>query len=182
MSLSVQDVVYIRNNFHLLSQREQEQAIDALERHDEQQRVKHCHDDFLNYVQAVWPGFVSGAHHRLMADKFNQVLEGRLKRLIINMPPRHTKSEFASHLFLTWALGKRPDWKIIQCSNKQELASKFGRDVRDTILENEQYHQIFPDLSLRSDSKASNRWMTSQRGSISPLGWTASSPAAARTC
>ena len=58
-----------------------------------------ANDDFLAFVKEVWPAFIEGNHHRVMADAFNRIANGELKRLIINMPPRHTKSEFASHLF-----------------------------------------------------------------------------------
>ena len=56
-------------------------------------------DDFLTFVKRMWPAFISGRHHKTMASAFERVASGELKRLIINMPPRHTKSEFASYLF-----------------------------------------------------------------------------------
>ena len=80
---------------------------------------------FMDYVKLVWPGFVSGRHHLLMAKKFELIAEGKLKRLIINMPPRHTKSEFASYLLPSWFLGRYPDKKVIQTSNTAELAVGF---------------------------------------------------------
>ena len=79
-------------------------------------------DDFLAFVKEVWPAFIEGNHHRVMADAFNRIASGELKRLIINMPPRHTKSEFASHLFPAWYLGKFPDRKVIQTAHTAELA------------------------------------------------------------
>jgi hypothetical protein len=54
------------------------------------------HSDFMAFVKHMWPDFIEGKHHKIVAEKFNQIAEGKLKRLIINMPPRHTKSEFAS--------------------------------------------------------------------------------------
>ena len=59
---------------------------------------KKAHDNFLEYVKFVWPGFIAGKHHKIVAEKLEAVANGTLKRLIINMPPRHTKSEFASFL------------------------------------------------------------------------------------
>ena len=56
--------------------------------------------DFLSFVRAMWPQFIAGRHHKIMADAFERVRRGELKRLIINMPPRHTKSEFASFMLL----------------------------------------------------------------------------------
>ena len=89
--------------------------------------------DFMKFVKAMWPGFIHGRHHELMAKKFEQIANGDIKRLIINMPPRHTKSEFASYLLPAWFLGKFPNKKIIQCSNTAELAVGFGRKVRNLV-------------------------------------------------
>ena len=61
--------------------------------------------DFLSFVKEVWPDFIEGYHHRIYAEKLKRVASGELKRLIINMPPRHTKSEFASHLFPAFFMG-----------------------------------------------------------------------------
>ena len=72
---------------------------------------------FLAYVEEMWPEFISGYHHKRMADAFDKIVEGRLKRLIINMPPRHTKSEFASFLLPSYFLGKFPNKKVIQASH-----------------------------------------------------------------
>jgi hypothetical protein len=65
--------------------------------------------DFLDFVRHVWPAFIAGDHHKIMANAFERVAKGELKRLIINMPPRHTKSEFASYLFPAWFLGNHPE-------------------------------------------------------------------------
>ena len=88
---------------------------------------------FIKFVEAVWPSFISGRHHQRMADAFERVANGTCKRLIINMPPRHTKSEFASYLLPAWFLGKYPSKKVIQCSNTGELAVGFGRKVRNLV-------------------------------------------------
>jgi hypothetical protein len=77
-------------------------------------RVERCRESYLFFVQQMWPVFISGKHHQIMADAFERVAAGQLKRLIINMPPRHTKSEFASYLLPAWFLGKYPEKKIIQ--------------------------------------------------------------------
>jgi hypothetical protein len=71
-------------------------------------------DDFMVFVNYVWPTFIHGDHHVKMARAFERVATGQCKRLIINMPPRHTKSEFASYLLPAWFLGKFPEKKVIQ--------------------------------------------------------------------
>ena len=125
--------------------------------------------DFMKFVHTMWPGFVDGRHHKVMAKKFQEIAEGKCKRLIINMPPRHTKSEFASYLLPAWFLGKYPGKKIIQCSNTAELAVGFGRKVRN-LVDSEQYAKAFPGVHLRSDSKAAGRWSTSGNGEYFAIG------------
>ena len=78
----------------------------------------------------MWPEFIEGSHHKIVAEKFNQLAEGKLKRLIINMPPRHTKSEFASFLLPAWMVGRNPKLKIIQSTNTTELSVRFGRKAK----------------------------------------------------
>ena len=124
---------------------------------------------FIKFVEKVWPTFISGAHHKRMAEAFERVARGECKRLIINMPPRHTKSEFASYLLPAWFLGKFPHKKVIQTSHTAELAVGFGRKVRN-LVDTEIYHEFFPDLVLSADSKAAGRWNTSKGGDYFAIG------------
>ena len=126
-------------------------------------------EDFIKFAHAMWPGFIDGRHHKVMAKKFEEIASGKCKRLIVNMPPRHTKSEFASYLLPAWFLGKFPNKKIIQTSNTAELAVGFGRKVRN-LVGSDQYAKIFPNVSLRSDSKAAGRWSTSGDGEYFAIG------------
>jgi len=126
-------------------------------------------DKFLKFVEKVWPTFIGGRHHKRMAEAFERVANGTCKRLIINMPPRHTKSEFASYLLPAWFLGKFPHKKVIQTSHTAELAVGFGRKVRN-LVDSEVYNEIFPGLSLQSDSKAAGRWNTSKGGDYFAIG------------
>ena len=126
-------------------------------------------DHFMDFVHQMWPGFINGSHHKVMANKFQEIAEGKCKRLIINMPPRHTKSEFASFMLPAWFLGKFPDKKIIQCSNTAELAVGFGRKVRN-LVGSDVYHKIFPEVGLRADSKAAGRWDTNKGGTYFAIG------------
>jgi predicted phage terminase large subunit-like protein len=127
------------------------------------------HTKFIKFVEKVWPTFISGAHHKRMAEAFERVAEGKCKRLIINMPPRHTKSEFASYLLPAWFLGRFPGKKVIQTSHTAELAVGFGRKVRN-LVDSEVYHENFPELSLQADSKAAGRWNTSKGGDYFAIG------------
>jgi len=135
---------------------------DALKREQGQEK-------FLSFVKTMWPGFISGRHHAVMAKKFEEIASGKLKRLIINCPPRHTKSEFASYLLPAWFLGKFPDKKVIQTSHTAELSVGFGRKVRN-LVDSEAYAKIFPNVALRQDSKAAGRWSTNAAGEYFAIG------------
>jgi len=134
-----------------------------LERAKRLQTVAQAHDSFLDFVRFIWPNFIAGRHHHIVAEKLEAVARGELKRLIINMPPRHTKSEFASYLFPAWFIGRRPDRKIMQATHTADLSIRFGRKVKN-LMETDEYKQVFPDAKLRSDSKAAYRWETDEGG------------------
>ena len=118
--------------------------------------------DFLTFVKAMWPQFIEGPHHKIIAQKFNDIADGKIKRLIINMPPRHTKSEFASYLLPSWMVGRKPDLKIIQTTQTTELAIRFGRKAK-TLIDSPEYQKMFK-TTLREDSKAAGKWETAQGG------------------
>ena len=134
----------------------------------EMDRIERCRESYLFFVQQMWPIFISGKHHQIMANAFERVVNGDLKRLIINMPPRHTKSEFASFLLPAWFLGKHPEKKIIQTAHTAELAVGFGRKVRN-LVQSEDYRKIF-NTQLSSDSKAAGRWNTDKGGDYFAIG------------
>ena len=134
----------------------------------EYDRIERCRESYLYFVTQMWPGFISGKHHAIMAEAFERVAAGTLKRLIINMPPRHTKSEFASYLLPSWFLGKFPEKKIIQTAHTAELAVGFGRKVRN-LVQSEAYSKVF-DTKLSSDSKAAGRWNTDKGGDYFAIG------------
>jgi predicted phage terminase large subunit-like protein len=131
-------------------------------------RTARAQRSFLYFVTQMWPVFISGKHHAIMADAFERVARGELKRLIINMPPRHTKSEFASYLLPAWFLGRFPEKKIIQTAHTAELAVGFGRKVRN-LVSSPDFQEIF-DTSLSTDSKAAGRWNTGAGGDYFAIG------------
>ena len=122
-----------------------------------------CQKSFMDYVRYIWDGFIEGEHHRLIADKLTEVAQGKCKRLIVNMPPRHTKSEFASVYFPSWVMGLNPDMKIMQTTHTADLSIRFGRKVRN-LMDTDEYKRMFSDVSLAADSKSAGRWQTSQGG------------------
>jgi len=130
--------------------------------------VNEIRNDFLTFVKHMWPDFIEGSHHKIIAKKFNQLASGEIKRLIVNMPPRHTKSEFASYLLPAWMIGKTPNLKIIQATHTAELAVRFGRKAKH-LMDTEEYKKVFP-TRLMEDSKAAGRWETDQGGEYFAVG------------
>ena len=118
---------------------------------------------FMPFAHHVYENFIEGKHHRIISKKLELVAQGKLKRLIINMPPRHSKSELASYLMPAWFLGRNPRLKIIQATMNTELATRFGRKVRD-LIDDPYYQEVFPETDLKPDSQAAGRWETSKGG------------------
>jgi len=126
---------------------------------EKQEKIK---NNFMAFVKEMWPEFIEGRHHKEIADKFDQIAKGKIKRLIINMPPRHTKSEFSSFLLPAWMVGRKPDLKIIQTTHTTELALRFGRKAK-TLIDSPEYQKVF-QTRLREDSQAAGKWETEQGG------------------
>jgi predicted phage terminase large subunit-like protein len=128
----------------------------------EEEKKEKAKNNFLDFTKHIWPEFIEGEHHKIIADKFNKLATGEIKRLIVNMPPRHTKSEFASTLLPAWMIGREPKLKIIQTTHTGELAVRFGRKAK-TLIDSLEYQEIF-QTRLREDSQAAGRWETAQGG------------------
>ena len=120
-------------------------------------------NNFLTYVKKMWPDFIEGNHHKIYAKKLQDIASGKLKRLIINMPPRHTKSEFASIYFPSYMLGLNPKLKIIQATHTTELATGFGRKCK-MLVDTPDYKTVFPETKVSPESKAAGRWATTEGG------------------
>jgi predicted phage terminase large subunit-like protein len=160
-----------------LDEHEKVRILELLEERDRLRRVETARQKFIPFVKMVWPGFIPGAHHNIMAEWFEKVASGECKRLVINMPPRFTKSELTSWMLPAWFFGQFPTKKIIQASNTDRLASGFGRRVRNMISGEEAkgdardpYHEIFPEVYLAKDSQAADLWHTGQGGEYIAIG------------
>ena len=163
------DLALVKARISSLPLQDQKEMLDLIMELEEAKEKEASRSDFLTFVKKMWPAFIGGRHHKVMADAFERVANGELKRLIINMPPRHTKSEFASYLFPAWFLGRYPEKKIIQTAHTAELAVGFGRKVRNLISQ-EDFQSVFPGIELSSDSKAAGRWNTNKRGDYFAIG------------
>jgi predicted phage terminase large subunit-like protein len=164
--VSLKDIPAI---LQFLPEVEQTKLLEDLELLEKLKGKELAQDKFMSFVKQVWPNFIHGYHHEEMAKAFERVASGEIKRLIINMPPRHTKSEFASYLLPAWFLGKFPQKKVIQTSHTAELAVGFGRKVRN-LVDSEVYKTIFPGVGLQADSKAAGRWATNRGGDYFAIG------------
>jgi predicted phage terminase large subunit-like protein len=169
MTLAELDPQTLKNIIPRLPKEKQAVVLQLTEELKKRKQKEKAQDKFLEFVNSMWENFIHGRHHEIMAEAFERVARGELKRLIINMPPRHTKSEFASYLLPAWFLGKFPTKKVIQTSHTAELATDFGRKVRN-LVDSETYKSIFPNVALQSDSKAAGRWNTSHGGTYFAIG------------
>ena len=124
---------------------------------------------FLDFVKHVYPGYKVGPHHLKLAQIFEDIANGKKKRVIVNIAPRHGKSELISYLAPAWFLGKFPAKKVIMASHTADLAVNFGRRVRN-LVGSELYKDIFPDIELQSDSKSASRWGTNFQGEYFAIG------------
>jgi len=159
----VKDIIADDKLLESMSPEEQKRFYQLYTRNEKLKLNLHAKEDFMSFVKTVWPGFVEGRHHKIIAEKFNKIANGSLKRLIVNMPPRHTKSEFASYLFPAYIMGKNPQTKIIQTSHTAELSQRFGRKTKQ-LIDSGEYKEVFPETTLQADSKAAGRWDTSAGG------------------
>jgi predicted phage terminase large subunit-like protein len=126
-------------------------------------------DDFLSFIKHVYPGYMVGPHHYKLAKIFEDIAAGVKKRVIVNIAPRHGKSEMISYLAPAWFLGKYPNKKVIMASHTADLAVNFGRRVRN-LVGSDLYHDIFPQVELQADSKSASRWGTNFNGEYFAIG------------
>lgn len=147
----------------------QKELLDIVTKLEAAEKRRTATSSFLGFVKHLWPDFIDGAHLKVMADLFDDVIEGRKKRIIINMAPRHCKSQFASVYLPAYFLGRYPNKKIIMASHTAELAVGFGRQVRG-LVDRKDFQELFPGVHLSADSKAAGRWATSRGGEYFAIG------------
>lgn len=126
----------------------------------------------INYAIAIDSKYEPAWFHEVIASKLEQAYynleEGKRTRIIIEIPPRHGKTDLSSIKFPSWVLGKRPQTEIILTTYAQDLASDFGLATRD--LMNSQNYKVIFDTKLRADSKAKAKWLTDKGGGYTAVG------------
>jgi len=146
-----------------MSVQEKMELFEDLELREKRASLKAASTNMLGFAQAVYPNFKVGPHHRKLAKIFTDVVEGRKKRVIINIAPRMGKSEFSSYLFPAYFLGKYPEKKIIMGTHTAGLSEDFGRRIRN-LIDSEEYREVFPQTLVADDQKAAGKWSTSAGG------------------
>ncbi len=126
-------------------------------------------DDLACYATAMWPGLELASHHELMVRKFEDLLDGRTDRLGVYLPPRHSKTLFASGFLPAFHLGKYPDQSVILITYEQEFANELGRRVHDLVT-NSLHTRIFPKCQISRDSRSAHRFNTTAGGSFYAVG------------
>jgi predicted phage terminase large subunit-like protein len=111
-------------------------------------------------------GYEPAAHHRLLIEKLEALARGDIDRLLINMPPGAAKSTYTSVLFPAFFLANKADANVIAASHTTELSERFGRLVRNLVLE----HGKTLGIELSSDSQAAGRWELTSGGSYVAAG------------
>ena len=146
-----------------MSLQEKMELFEDLELRESRAKLQAAKHNMLGFAQSVYPGFKIGPHHKKLAKIFTDVVEGRKKRVIINIAPRMGKSEFSSYLFPAYFLGKYPNKKIIMGTHTAGLSEDFGRRVRN-LIDSEEYREVFPQTMVADDQKAAGKWSTSAGG------------------
>ena len=161
--LTPEQAAALHANLSRMTPQEKLEALELLERQEYLHGLQRRRNDPIEFAKAVYPGFKIGPHHRKLAKIFTDVVEGRKKRVIINIAPRMGKSEFSSYLFPAYFLGNYPEKKIIMGTHTAGLSEDFGRRVRN-LIESDEYREIFPATTVADDQKAAGKWSTSAGG------------------
>lgn len=108
-------------------------------------------------------------HHKTVCDALELVVIGKIKRLIINIPPRSGKTEIAVKNFISWSMGNFPDAEFIHASYSKDLATANVAETRN-IMQHESYHAVFGEPEFRKDSNAKDFFKTNQGGAVMAVG------------
>ena len=167
--LTPEAIFKLRQALPAMPDKQKRRTLELLKQYDAQMTQSLGKESFLDFIQHVYPGYKVGPHHLKLIQIFEDIAAGEKKRVIVNIAPRHGKSELISYLAPAWFLGKYPQKKIIMGSHTADLAVNFGRRVRN-LVGSEAYKGIFPQVELQSDSKSASRWGTNFNGEYFAIG------------
>jgi len=169
MMISHEDLELLQNALPDMSERERQKSLLLLKQYQKEVTQKKGKANFLDFIKHVYPHYKVGAHHARLAKLFEEIAQGKRKRVIVNIAPRHGKSELISYLAPAWFLGNHPAKKVIMASHTADLAVNFGRRVRN-LVGSDAYKDIFPEIELQADSKSASRWGTNKDGEYFAIG------------
>jgi len=169
MKITPEQIKLIRDALPFMAEEDKRRNLELLKIYDSESVQEVGKGDFLTFIDHVYAGYKVGPHHRRLAKIFEDIANGKKKRVIVNIAPRHGKSEMISYLAPAWFLGKYPHKKVIMASHTADLAVNFGRRVRN-LVGSESYKDIFPQVELQSDSKSASRWGTNFQGEYFAIG------------
>ena len=152
-----------------MPEKQKRRVLDLIKAYEGQLTQQLGVSSFLDFIKHVYSDYKVGLHHLKLAHIFEDIAAGKKKRVIVNIAPRHGKSELISYLAPAWFLGKFPQKKIIMASHTADLAVNFGRRVRN-LVGSSAYKDIFPEVELQSDSKSASRWGTNFNGEYFAIG------------
>ena len=167
--LSPEQLFKLRQALPTMPDKQKRRTLELLKTYDAQMTQNLSKDSFLDFVKHVYPGYKVGPHHLKLAQIFEDIANGKKKRVIVNIAPRHGKSELISYLAPAWFLGKHPHKKVIMASHTADLAVNFGRRVRN-LVGMDTYKDVFPQVELQADSKSASRWGTNFQGEYFAIG------------
>lgn len=124
--------------------------------------------NLIAFTEYTLPKYRTAVSHRAIAAQLERVDQGDIDRLMLLFPPRHGKSELASRRFPAFVLGRHPEKEFISVSATAELASDFGRDVRN-LINSQEYKCVF-STQLAEDSQAKDKWRTEAGGGYRAVG------------
>lgn len=169
MKITPEQIQTLKNLLPTMSLEDKKRTLELLKAWDTESAQILGRDSLLSFADHVYPGYKVGPHHRRLAKLFEDIAAGRKKRVIVNIAPRHGKSELISYLAPAWFLGKFPHKKVIMASHTADLAVNFGRRVRN-LVGSDSYKDIFPQVELQADSKSASRWGTNFQGEYFAIG------------
>lgn len=169
MKITPEQIQTLKNLLPTMSVEDKKRTLDLLKQYETETAQVLGRNSLLNFAEHVYPGYKVGPHHRRLAKLFEEIAAGTKKRVIVNIAPRHGKSELISYLAPAWFLGKFPHKKVIMASHTADLAVNFGRRVRN-LVGSDLYKDIFPQVELQADSKSASRWGTNFQGEYFAIG------------
>ena len=161
--LTPEQLFTLRQALPAMPDKQKRRTLELLKKYDAQITQDLSKESFLDFVKHVYPGYKVGPHHLKLAQIFEDIANGKKRRVIVNIAPRHGKSELISYLAPAWFLGKHPQKKVIMASHTADLAVNFGRRVRN-LVGMDTYKDVFPQVELQADSKSASRWGTNFNG------------------